>query len=151
MNLKKVLSTNVITMELEATEKEAIIEEMVDFLISAQKIKESDREAVLQAVLKRESQMSTGIQKGIAIPHGKSAAVKELVACVALSKEGRNFNSLDGEASHIFVMTLSPLDKMGPHVQFLAEISRLLTQSSLRTELLSAQTKEAVLKLFLES
>lgn len=150
MNLKKVLSSNVIKMELKATEKNAIIEEMVDLLVSAQKIKATDKEEALQSVLKREMQMSTGIQKGVAIPHGKSSALKELVAAVAISKEGKPFNALDGGLSHIFVMTISPLDKMGPHVQFLAEISRLLTQSSVREELLAAKDEEAVLKVFFE-
>jgi len=147
MNLKKVLSTDIISMEIKATGKEAIISEIIDMLYDAKKIKAKD--TVLAEVLKRESQMSTGIQAGVAIPHGKCDDVPELVAAIALSKEGKDFKSLDGKPSQIFVMTLSPSKKSGPHVQFLAEISRLLTKADVREGILKASTKEEVLKLFL--
>ena len=76
MNLKKVLSTDTVWVDLKADTKQGIIEEMVDRLAAAGKIK--DRDAVLQAVLEREAKMSTGMQNGVAIPHGRSDSVKSL-------------------------------------------------------------------------
>ena len=90
------------------------------------------------AELERESKMSTGIQQGIAIPHGKTDAVDELLACVGIVKDGVDFEALDGISSKIFIMTLSPLTRTGPHVQFLAEISRVLTNEEMRIKLINA-------------
>jgi PTS system nitrogen regulatory IIA component len=92
--------------------------------------------------------MSTGIQHGVAIPHVKTKAVKNLVACIGLKPEGVDFNSLDGEPSNIFIMTLSPTDRVGPHVQFLAEISKVITTADSRTKLLKAKTPQEVLSVF---
>ncbi len=147
MNLKKVLAKEAITLDLKAKDKNGIIVEMVDLLKQSGKIKDTDN--IVEAVLKRESQMSTGMQSGVAIPHGKSSAVNELVACIGLSKKGVDFQALDGKPSHIFVMTISPTNKTGPHVQFIAEISRLLIQPNIREAILAAESREAVLKLFL--
>lgn len=150
MNLKKILSANVITLTLKANDKPQIIQEMLELLVSQGKIKASDKSGLFDAVMRRESQMSTGIQCGVAIPHGKSDLVKELVACIAISQEGKDFDSLDQQPSHIFVMTISPQNKTGPHVQFLAEVSRLLTQETFRQQILEAKTAQEVLSLFLD-
>lgn len=148
MNLRKVLNPDVISLGIKASTKKEVIEELVDLLMQSGKIK--DREAALQAVLERESKMSTGIQHGVAIPHGKSGAVDDLVACVAVKPEGIDFESLDGEPSRIFIMTLSPLNKTGPHVQFLAEISRLLKTAESRERILRVTSKQELLSVLLE-
>ncbi len=138
MNLKKVLSPDVVWVDLKADSKQGIIEEMIARLGAAGKIK--DRDAALQSVLDREEKMSTGMQNGVAIPHGKTDAVKSLVVAVGLNKAGVHFDSLDGSPCTIFIMTLSPLKRQGPHIQFLAEISQLLGQSAAREKLLACQT-----------
>ena len=142
MNLKKVLSPNTVWVDLKADTKQGIIEEMVDRLVAAGKI--SDREAVLQAVFEREEKMSTGMQNGVAIPHGKTDAVKALVAAVGLNKAGVDFDSMDGERCTIFIMTISPLKRRGPHMQFLAEVSRLIGQAAEREKLLACQTHHEI-------
>lgn len=142
MNLKKALTLETVWVDLRATEKKALIEEMVDRLVAAGKI--SDREAALEAVFDREQKMSTGMQNGIAIPHGKSHSVQELVAAVGVQRDGVDFDSLDAQPARIFVMTLSPVDRTGPHIQFLAEISRMLSQPEEREKILAAQTNSAV-------
>ena len=147
MNLRKVLNKNVVCMDLPGSSKAEVIEALVDIAVSTGKIK--SKKAALQCVLEREDKMSTGIQAGIAIPHGKTDAVDELVACVALKREGVDFNSLDGDPSRIFIMTLSPANKVGPHVQFLAEISRLLRQKEARERMLSAGSEDELLDLIL--
>jgi mannitol/fructose-specific phosphotransferase system IIA component (Ntr-type) len=138
MNLKKVLSPDTVWVDLKATTKNGIIEEMVDRLFAAGKI--PDREVVLQAVFEREAKMSTGMQNGVAIPHGKTDAVKGLVGAVGLNKDGVDFDAMDGQPCTIFIMTISPIKRSGPHMQFLAEVSRLIGQPAEREKLLSAQT-----------
>ncbi len=145
MNLKKVLSPETVWVDLKADTKEGIIEEMVDRLVAAGKIK--DRAAVLKAILEREDKMSTGMQNGVAIPHGKTDAVRELVAAVGLQKAGVNFDSMDGSLCKIFILTLSPVKRAGPHMQFLAEVSRLISQPSEREKLLNAITHAEIYEL----
>ncbi len=145
MNLKKVLSPNTVWVDLKADSKQGIIEEMVDRLVSAGKI--SEREAVLEAVFEREEKMSTGMQNGVAIPHGKTDAVKSLVAAVGLNKAGVDFDSMDGLPCTIFIMTISPLKRRGPHMQFLAEVSRLIGQPAEREKLLACQTHNEIYEL----
>lgn len=143
MNLKKVLSTDTVWVDLKADTKQGIIEEMIDRLVAAGKIK--DREAALQAVLEREEKMSTGMQNGVAIPHGKTDSVKGLVAAIGLNKSGVDFDSMDGSPSTIFIMTVSPANRTGPHMQFLAEVSRLLGSASAREKLLACRTHQEIL------
>ena len=145
MNLKKALTPETIAPELKGATKDAVIEELVDLLVAAGRIK--DRLTALRAVLEREKKMSTGMQSGIAIPHGKTATVDSLVAAFGIKREGVNFDSLDGLPAHIFVMTLSPENRTGPHIQFLAEISRQLNDPQIRERLLQAATADDILNI----
>ena len=148
MNLKKVLSCDTVSLELKSETKEGVIEEMTDLLMAAGRIRNiEDRKIVLKAVLDREKKMSTGMQNSIAIPHGKTDAVESLVAALALKKEGVEFGSLDGQPSRIFVMTISPDNRTGPHIQFLAEISRQLNDPKVRDAILNAKSREEIVDL----
>ena len=143
MNLRKTLSKDAVLLDLKNNAKEAIIEEMIDFLMTSGKIRE--KKDALKAVIDRERKMSTGMQNGIAIPHGKTDKVDTLVAAIAVKKDGTDFGSLDGLPSKIFVMTLSPDTRTGPHIQFLAEISRQLNDSAVRDRILNATSPDEVL------
>jgi PTS system nitrogen regulatory IIA component len=123
MNMLSLLSKETISLHLKGKDKEAIINELLDLLVSAGKIK--DREVAYAAVMDREKKMSTGMKHGIAIPHGKTSTLDDLVACIGVSDDPVDFDSLDGQPCRIFIMTLSPIEKTGPHLQFLAEISLL--------------------------
>lgn len=148
MNLRKVLTADTISLNLKSDTKDGIIEEMIDLLMAAGKIRDlKDRKEALRVVLERERKMSTGMQNGIAIPHGKTDRVDALVAAVGLKKEGVDFGSLDGQPSRIFVMTLSPDTRTGPHIQFLAEISRQLSDSAVREKILVAKTADELLNI----
>lgn len=146
MNLKKLLGKENVFLDLKSSSKEDIIKEMIDRLVVSGKIK--DRDAALEAVLTREKKMSTGMENGIAIPHGKTDSVDHLITAVALKKEGVDFDSMDGQASKIFIMTVSPLSRSGPHIQFLAEVSKLLKEPEARQMLLAARTVEEVIRVF---
>ena len=147
MNLKKPLTVETICLDLKGATKEAILAEMVDLLVASGHIR--DRDAVLKAVLEREKRMSTGMQNGIAIPHGKTDSVDCLVAALGIKPAGVDFGALDGQPSNVFVMTVSPDSRTGPHIQFLAEISRPLNDASVRAKLLAATSPDEVLHLLI--
>jgi PTS system nitrogen regulatory IIA component len=133
---------------LKGTTKEEIINELLDILVAANKIQ--DRAAAFAAVMEREEKMSTGMKHGIAIPHGKSATIHDLVACIGISEVPVEFDALDHEPCRIFIMTLSPIEKTGPHLQFLAEISLLFKSSEKRQEILQAASTEEILRILAE-
>ncbi|MDY0144505.1 MAG: PTS sugar transporter subunit IIA [Kiritimatiellia bacterium] len=145
MNLKKPLTVETISLDLKGTTKEEILSEMVDLLMASGHIR--DREAVLRAIADREKRMSTGMQNGIAIPHGKTDSVDCLIAALGIKRTGVDFGALDGQPSTIFVMTVSPDSRTGPHIQFLAEISRPLNDAAVRAKILAATSREEVLQL----
>ena len=144
--IKKLLNQNTVFLDIKSTTKQGVIEELIDNLCACGKIK--DKEAALDCVLERESKMSTGMKHGIAIPHGKTNTVDELVAVIARKNKGVDFDSLDKKPSRIFIMTLSPLSHSGPHIQFLAEVSKLLKDAQIREKLMSSKTKQDIIKLF---
>ena len=148
MNLKTVLTKETINLHLKGKTKEEIIGELLDILVATGKIQ--DKAAAFAAVMDRENKMSTGMKHGIAIPHGKSTTIKDLIACIGISDNAVDFDSLDHEPCRIFIMTLSPLEKTGPHLQFLAEISLLFKSSEKRAEILKAQTTDDILKILAE-
>ena len=148
MNLKTVLTAETINLHLKGSTKDEIINELLDILTAAGKI--SNREAAFHAVMDREQKMSTGMKHGIAIPHGKSDTIQDLVACVGIADKPVDFDSLDHEPCRIFIMTLSPVEKTGPHLQFLAEISLLFKSAEKRQEIMTAQTPEALIKILAE-
>lgn len=145
LNLKKLLGPRNIDLDLGGSNKGEVIEAMVDLLTAAGGI--ADRKAALACVLARENKMSTGMEHGIAIPHGKTESVKSLQVGIGIHRQGVDFQSLDGLPAHIFIMTVSPLNKSGPHIQFLAEISRILGSARVRERLLAAESAAEVLTL----
>ncbi len=147
MDLKNLLKPELVTLDLKGTNKEEIIKELVD--LAARSGKVSDKEEAARSVFERENRMSTGMKHGIAIPHGKTTAVRELVACVGISQHEINFDALDRKGCRIFIMTLSPIDKTGPHLQFLAEVGMLFRSEEKRQALLSAKTAEEVVSILL--
>src|SRR4051812_45915119 len=109
---------------LAATSKEGVIRSMVASLEAAGLFRGSDPEDIVRAILKRELLGSTGIGRGVAIPHTKHPSVDRLVATIAVSPAGGAFESLDGEPVHIFVMLISPQDRPGDHLRALEYLSR---------------------------
>jgi PTS system nitrogen regulatory IIA component len=148
MNIKTVLTKETICLHLKGTTKEEIIKELLEILMATKKIE--DYEAAFTAIMEREEKMSTGMKHGIAIPHGKSSTVKDLVACIGVSDNPVDFDSLDHQPCRIFIMTLSPVEKTGPHLQFLAEVSLLFKNGEKRKEMIEAATPEEILKILSE-
>ena len=124
MKITDILDPRAITVKLEATDKEAVLIELINLLAQVKDL--GDKKAVVKSLIERENLGSTGIGQGIAIPHGKTDKVKELSACLAISQKGVNFDSLDGEPVYIFFLLVAPKDSAGPHLKALARVSRLL-------------------------
>jgi PTS system fructose-specific IIA component/PTS system nitrogen regulatory IIA component len=133
-----------IVAELRATSKEGVIREMIDSLRANGSISPTKAEEIGQAVIRREGLGSTGIGRGVAIPHAKHNGVSRLTATVAISRPGVAFDSLDGEPVHIFVLLVSPPDQTGPHLRALERISRCLRDDSTIRSLRQAPTAEAI-------
>ena len=144
MKIADFLSVKGIKVDLEATDKEGILKEMVDLLAEVKDV--GDKKNILRALIERENLGSTGIGQGIAIPHGKFDGAKKLVGCLGVSKKGVNFESLDGEPAYIFFLLIAPIDSAGPHLKALARISRLLKDKFFRDSLRAAENARVVLK-----
>lgn len=115
-----------ISASLRAIDKEGAIREMVQALLDAGRIDAAQYESIVKAILKREELGSTGIGRGVAVPHTKHASVDQLVGTVAISSDGVDFASLDGEMVHVFFLLVSPMDRPGDHLRALENISRQL-------------------------
>ncbi|MHB9153960.1 MAG: PTS sugar transporter subunit IIA [Spirochaetales bacterium] len=143
MDLMTVLSPELIALHLTGTTKDEIIDELIDVAMKSGKVR--DRALAKASVLERESRMSTGMKHGIAIPHGKTSAVSELVACIGISDTEVDFDALDHKGCKIYIMTLSPPEKTGPHLQFLAEVSMLFRSEEKRQAILKASSPAEIL------
>ena len=143
MDFKSTLKKGCFCLQLKSDTKDGVIREMIDMLDAAGKL--PDKSVALNAVLDRERKMSTGMQCGVAIPHGKTDTIDDLLVAFAIKKEGIDFGALDGQPSRIFVMTLSSSNRTGPHIQYLAEISKLLNVPSVRERLIAAQSVEDIM------
>ena len=133
MNLIQILHPSCIKIPLEGKDKQAVITELVDLLDANHLV--SDKQAALEAVMLREKTRSTGIGSGIAIPHGKCTAVKELVIALGVTKQPIDFESIDGKPVRIILLLVSPVNQTGPHIQALAKISRLMLDDLFKSKL----------------
>jgi len=145
MILTQILQPNCICAPLKSKSKESAIEELINVLAAAGQVK--DAAVALEAVMEREQTRSTGIGSGIAIPHGKCSAAKELVMAIGIAPEPIEFASIDNKPVTIVVMLVSPPDKTGPHIQALARISRLLLDDQFKAKLEKTTSPEEVYQL----
>ena len=146
MNIYEMLDKNAVTTELKSKDKAGALSELLDLLVSSGTIKGQDKDSILGKLKEREVLGSTGIGKGVAIPHAKSSKVKKMIAAFGISKQGMDFKSLDGELTHIFFLLLAPGETPGPHLKALAKISRMLDDKFVRDRLRSAKSDQDILK-----
>ncbi|MHC4558194.1 MAG: PTS sugar transporter subunit IIA [Planctomycetota bacterium] len=145
MILTQILQPDCVKVPVESRDKEAVITELIDLLDSNGLL--LDRNVALEAVLTRERTQSTGTGAGIAIPHGKCTAVKELVMAIGIAHEPIDFESVDGKPVTILILLVSPADQTGPHIQALARISRLMLNEEFRQKLEKATSADEVYEL----
>jgi len=144
MKVSEFLSNNCIKIGLQSKTKKEVLEELVDVLVSAGKVK--DKMKVLQVLIDREELGSTGIGQGVAIPHGRTDDVENPVAVLGLSREGIHFDTLDGDPVNIFYLLLAPQSESGTHLKSLARISGLLKDKYFRKNILDCQSAEGILE-----
>ncbi len=149
MKIMDFLSRKAVIDNLKSTNKEGVIRELIDSLSKAGAIK-AKKDEIVKILMAREALGSTGIGQGVGIPHGKSSAIKSLVAAFGLSRDGIDFESLDGEPAHIFFLILAPEDSAGPHLKALARISRLLRDKHIRELLKKAHSEKDIVKIITE-
>ncbi len=151
MNLSEFVVTKAIIPNLAAVSKDTAVEAMVASLKDAGAIPPGDEEGIVAAILKREELGSTGIGNGVAVPHTKHPSVDRLVATVAISSDGVDFASLDGEAVYILFLLVSPPDRPGDHLRGLENISRHLRDQTFCNFLKQSKTVEDIVELLDEA
>ena len=149
MRITDILTPETIKIPMDAEEKFACIEELVDLLAKAGKI--TDRDKFLQAVLEREYTRTTGIGHGLAVPHGKCDCMDGLVIAVGVPLTPIDFQSIDKQKVNLIVLLGSPEDQTGPHIQALARISRLMLSSSFRDAIAHAHTPRDIHQAFVDN
>ncbi|MCE5186267.1 MAG: PTS sugar transporter subunit IIA [Planctomycetaceae bacterium] len=145
MLLTQILQPGCIKAPLKSKNKEEVIEELINILADHGLL--SDRAQALEAVMARENTRSTGIGSGIAIPHGKCPAAKELVMSIGIANDPVEFDSIDRKPVNIVILLVSPPDQTGPHIQALARISRLMLDAQFKSQLEKATSPEQVYSL----
>ena len=150
MNIVDLLGKDAISTDLKSNEKNGVISEMVELLVSSGSIKKAEKDEILTKLQERETLGSTGIGKGVAIPHAKCPKIKKMTAAFGISKSGLDFKSLDGELTHIFFLLIAPGETPGPHLKALAKISRLLDDKFIRDRLRAAKGAQDIVKIIKE-
>ena len=142
MKLTDLLNEKVIKVGLEGHEKEEVFEELIDLLVRNGVV--SDRDEARDVILDREDKQSTGIGRGVAIPHGKSASVSTLTAALGISKDGIEYDSLDGEPVSVVFLLLADKESTGAHVGALAQVAMLCKVPGFLDKIVSADSSKEV-------
>jgi PTS system fructose-specific IIC component/PTS system nitrogen regulatory IIA component len=142
MFLYEVFRPELIKVDLEAADKEEAFEELVDHFCQAEK--SNAREEILDALREREAKMSTGIHKGIGIPHGKTNAVGNVYGVLGISPQGIDYDALDGEPVYLVFMVLIPQKDTEKHLRILKRMAELLENPQFYIELVAQKDAQGV-------
>ena len=148
MALVDLVEESVVKVPLTATDKFGVLDELTEVLLRAGKI--SDKDAILDALIQRENQGSTGLEQGIAVPHAKTERVDAVTVAIGISPAGVDFEAMDGKPSHVFFCMLAPPSQPGKHVEILSEIARLTKSPTVLKLLTTASSVRDVLDIFSE-
>ena len=151
MKFRNFVKTEAIKVGLQSTDKESVIRELVVNLIATGQLKQEEQENIIQAILKREELGSTGIGRGIAVPHTKHPSVSNPVGTIGISQRGVEFQSLDGEKVQLFFLLISPPDRPGDHLRALENISKQLQNDTFCRFLKQSKTAEDVRQILEEA
>ena len=142
IELKDIFFEENIIINLNANNKKELLEEMVSLLYKNGHIK--DKNIVLHELLEREKIISTGMQRGVAIPHCKTKSVDKITMALGLKQEGINFDALDSQPCKIFIMIISPEDTVNAHMRVLMLVSTILNQEEARNKLLKSKSPKEI-------
>lgn len=146
MKIQDVLKKDVMLLDLQATSKEAVIDEMIASLVEKGYV--TDFDVFKTGIMNREAQTTTGLGDGIAMPHAKNAAVKEATVLFAKSNKGVDYASLDGQPTDLFFMIAAPEGANDTHLAALAELSKYLMKAGFADRLRAATNPEEVIAVF---
>ncbi|WP_035019590.1 PTS fructose transporter subunit IIABC [Anoxybacillus flavithermus] len=144
MRITDLLTEDTIVLDLKARTKKEVIEELANVLDKSGKL--YDRQTFIEAIFAREAQSTTGIGEGIAIPHAKTKAVRTPAVVFGRSKEGIDYDALDGKRSHLFFMIAAPEGANDTHLETLSRLSTLLMDTSFRSEIENASSKQQIIQ-----
>ena len=147
MKICDVLQRETILADLKATTKKGILEELVAPVSEIANVKPDD---MVKVLMEREQLGSTGIGGGIGIPHGKMKDIDSLILGFGLSRKGVDFESLDGQPTHIFFLLITPENSTGLHLKLLAAISRILKNDPFKARLLKASSGDEIFEIIKE-
>lgn len=142
MRLTDFVVREALVPRITANTKEEVIREMVRSLCSTGRVPAKDENGIVEAILKRESLATTGIGRGVAIPHARYENLSQLIAAIGLAPQGIPFDSNDNEPVHVVWMLLYSPDKPGEHLRALERVSTLLRQDKFRTELMNCTSAD---------
>ncbi len=145
VQLAELLIPSRVKANLEAEDKAEVFEELVDLLVTQYKLE--CRDEILDAIRRREEKMSTGIKRGIAIPHAKTSFTQGVIGVLGISRKGIDYDSLDGEPVHILFLLVSSEADAGSHLAALKKIALLVENSDFYAEMLGAADGERVNKI----
>jgi len=143
--LSGLLKESSIELDLEGTNKAAIITELAEIACKSGGLK--NKKVIAEAISERERLGSTAIGNGVAVPHAKINGIKQTILTFGRSSEGVDFNSLDGEKTYLFFMLLSPKDDIGVHLKILAKISHLIKDRFMVGLFRKAKLKKEILSI----
>ena len=146
MRLQDIFTPERIILDLQSREKNEVFRELTDRMAESYGL--SEKEKILEAVQLREKKMSTGIQKGIAIPHGKTSVVPTVAGVVGISRSGIDYDALDGEPVHLLFYLVSPEGDPKTHLDVLKDVARLLEFPDFFPAVMKADSPSAVAELF---
>jgi PTS system fructose-specific IIC component/PTS system nitrogen regulatory IIA component len=145
MFLKEIFPVECIRIGLESEDKDELFEELVDAFVTGRGMV-ADRAAILSAIREREALMSTGIKKGIAIPHGKSSCVKGVAGVLGISRKGIDYDALDGEPVYLVFLLLSSPDGSEQHLRILKKLAVLLENPSFQSDIAASRNPQEALR-----
>lgn len=150
MRLGDLLHENTIKLDLHAANKHQCIEELVDLLIASHEIPLSLRAHALEIIKEREAEASTGLEYGVAVPHGLSDRIDDIIVALGVCRQGIEFDSMDGISARLIVLILFPRKSFQGNIQTMAGIAHLLQNAKLRDAIRSANSPAEVLRLIRE-
>ncbi len=141
------LNKNNILLNPRAKTRWDLIAEMLEAIVKSGFLNDKDEETVKKALFEREKSMSTGIGKGIAIPHCASDKISEIVIALAICTTGIDFDSIDGLPVHIAILLIVPQKKISQHIKTLANIAKILNDDIFREKLVKAKSVDTIIEL----
>jgi mannitol/fructose-specific phosphotransferase system IIA component (Ntr-type) len=148
-SFEEIIRKSLVCLNLAESDGQRLIAVLIEAAVREGVLAAGDRDAVVRAVLNRELSASTALPDGIALPHGRTDCVSDIVCMLGVHPAGIDFGAPDNRPTHVFVLLLVPASTACNHIHFLAKLSRRLMEPSVRNELLAAKTREDVVQTLL--